>query len=210
VDEYRPVNRGNPRFQDHAGKTFGSKQVLYLLGTKKGATYWMCRCTFCGATAPLDASNLKAAKTKGCNNCSHRTHSRTGTPTYSSWQAMLARCADPNATGYKNYGGRGITICERWRYSFEAFLEDMGERPAGMSLERRDVNGNYEPSNCRWATHKEQHNNRTNNHLISHNGETKTQQEWADQLGLTWNALKWRLQNWGVEKALDTPRSKNR
>ena len=80
-------------------------------------------------------------------------------PGYSSWRCMRVRCNNPNATGYCNYGGRGITVCDRWD-SFANFIEDMGERPEGLTLERRDTNGNYEPSNCYWATRLEQTHNR--------------------------------------------------
>ena len=97
----------------------------------------------------------------------NRTHghtSRTGnTPTYDSWKAMKFRCLNPKARFYRLYGGRGIKICDRWLHSFENFLEDMGERPAGLTLDRRDSNGNYEPQNCRWATPAEQVRNTSRN-----------------------------------------------
>ncbi|MFJ3665095.1 hypothetical protein ACIPSE_01425 [Streptomyces sp. NPDC090106] len=89
----------------------------------------------------------------------HLTHGMTGTPTYKTWQGMITRCTNPKATGWESYGGRGITVCERWR-SFENFLQDMGVRPEGLTLDRIDTNGSYEPGNCRWATKSEQSANR--------------------------------------------------
>lgn len=88
-------------------------------------------------------------------------HGMYRTPTYRSWRAMLSRCENPNATGYGRYGGRGITVCDRWRADFTAFLADMGERPSiDHSIDRIDTDGNYEPSNCRWATRSEQQQNK--------------------------------------------------
>jgi len=95
---------------------------------------------------------------------SEATHGNTRggkeTRTYRSWRSMMKRCYNKNTKDFSNYGGRGITVCERWRNSFESFLSDMGERPESKTLDRIDVNGNYEPSNCRWATHVEQSYNK--------------------------------------------------
>ena len=86
-------------------------------------------------------------------------HGKSMSPTYVSWLAMKQRCYNPRRTGYENYGGRGITVCDRWKGSFVAFLEDMGERPEGLTLERKDNEGNYEPDNCEWATKSQQSKN---------------------------------------------------
>ncbi len=98
---------------------------------------------------------------------------------YTVWRKMKQRCYDPKARGFSFYGGRGITVCQRWLDSFENFLADMGERPDGMSIDRINVNGNYEPGNCRWATNEQQSGNRRNTFLVTAFGETKCAGHWA-------------------------------
>ena len=116
---------------------------------------------------------------------------------------MRARCNNPNHTAYHRYGGRGITVCAAWQDSFEAFLANMGERPSGTSLDRIDTNGNYEPSNCRWATAKEQARNCRSNRNLTFQGETLPVSQWAERASLSPRALTWRLNNgWPVEEAL--------
>lgn len=126
--------------------------------------HWHCVCD-CGKTSIVATSDLKSGHTKSCgclNDEVRKTkpikHGFNRTPTHVSWLAMLARCSNSNLKSYKNYGGRGITVCARWS-SFENFLADIGERPHGRSIDRIDVNGNYEPGNCRWATASEQRRN---------------------------------------------------
>jgi hypothetical protein len=106
-------------------------------------------------------------------------HGATGTPMYNAWKTMRARCRNPNNKKYPRYGGRGITICERWD-SFENFRDDMGERPEGATLDRIDNDGNYEPENCRWTCQKKQQRNRGNNHLLTIYGKTMSMAEWHE------------------------------
>jgi hypothetical protein len=121
-----------------------------------------------------------------------RTHGKGATAEHRSWTAMRTRCNNPKQLAWPNYGGRGITVCERWD-SFENFLADMGERPSGCSLDRIDNNGNYEPGNCRWATKAEQSNNRRTNIFVTHDGETLTITQWCTRLGISNGAVRTRM-----------------
>ena len=137
-------------------------------------------------------------------------HGKFRTPEHTAWMNMKYRCNKPSTKGYERYGGRGIKVCEQWnsRLGFIAFLNDMGERPTpNHTLERIDNNGNYEPSNCRWATKQEQQNNKRNNRLIEYKGRKQSMSTWARELGLNINTLKTRLNmyHWSEERALSTP-----
>lgn len=123
---------------------------------------------------------------------------------------MKNRCQNPNVACYKIYGARGISVCDRWMDSFENFIADVGQRPSPRhSIERINNDGNYEPGNVRWATKKEQQNNRRNNVLVGYNGEKKTLAQWVEQFGLKYDIVSRRLKrNWPVHEAFFTPRIK--
>ena len=124
-------------------------------------------------------------------------HGMRKSPEYVVWVNMKARCYNDSFVGYHNYGGRGISVCDRWRNNFSAFFEDMGRKPEWASLDRVDPNGNYEPGNCRWADGVTQGNNRTNNRLVTINGETRSLSEWARLYGQNPRTVNARVNQYG-------------
>lgn len=152
---------------DLVGQTFGRLLVQCCVGSNKSrALVWQCLCD-CGKAVDVPGPKLRFGHTKSCGCLSvdtgrhlNLTHGQSNTPTYGVWLAMKARCNNKNADNYVNYGGRGIKVCERWENSFENFLADMGERPEGLTIERKDNDRGYEPGNCIWADKATQNANK--------------------------------------------------
>jgi hypothetical protein len=128
-------------------------------------------------------------------------------PTYRSWANMISRCTHPKNKNWNRYGGRGIKVCDKWRLSFKAFLQDMGEKPQGLTIDRIDNSGNYEPGNCRWATVQEQMQNTCQTKLLQFGGESMGLAAWGRKLGIKKETILDRLRRgWGLEKTLTTRR----
>lgn len=195
------------------GMVFGRLTVVGQAQEKgtRGEVNWHCQCS-CGNRIVARAANLRRGSTQSCG-CFHReqvsTHGMTGLPTFKSWESMKQRCTNPNSPDYSNYGGRGISVCERWRNSFDAFLSDMGDRPKGKTLSRIDNDGNYEPSNCTWATVLEQQRNTRVTRKALWDGRLCTIYELAEISGIAPKIIGDRLYaGWSVEKTMTTPSRK--
>lgn len=198
-----------------AGQIFGRLIATHFEKTRtasgRAKIVWHCDCS-CGGAAVTTLDQLRSGRTQSCG-CLQRqrtseattTHGKTKSRAYRCWAQMIGRCTNPNATGYHLWGGRGISVCARWR-DFAAFIADVGEPPSfGHSIDRfPDQNGNYEPGNVRWATREEQNSNKRNNHVVTFNGVTKSIAAWATQIGIRPRLLHARLVRlgWSVERAL--------
>ncbi len=193
---------------DMVGQRFGKLIVVSRAeNDKKGQARWLCQCD-CGGSTITTRYNLITGQTKSCG-CILRSPRTTELDRRLSGvhSNMKARCSNPNNPHYKYYGGRGITVCEEWQHvdKFREWAYNNGYKP-GLTIDRIDVNGNYEPSNCRWVTMQEQQFNKTDSHLITYKGETKCLAEWENQLGIDHRTILARLNNgWTVEQALFIP-----
>lgn len=205
---------------DITGKRFGRLVATKFLEYRKGNSVWRCKCD-CGNESNVCYSNLINGNTKSCGcifNEIFEMHGLTDTRLYTVWANIKARCYYKKDIDYQDYGGRGIIMCEEWRNSFQTFYDwamengyDENAEKWQCTIERIDVNGNYEPSNCKWATIKEQANNKTNNFNITYKGETKTLAQWAEDLDLPYKTLYARIHcyHWDIEEAFERPIGNN-
>jgi len=179
----------------------------YFGPSSSGARRWEFRCR-CGAVFLTRPTSVVSGKTKSCG-CFHKqvvtTHGMTKDSTYRSWAHMLSRCYDRNNTAYRFYGGRGISVCARW-HKFENFYDDMGPRPAGLVIDRKDTYGNYCPENCRWATVRQNANNTRSSKPLNINGVVKPISAWAEEAGLCYNTVWNRVKTgWSTSRLLIRP-----
>lgn len=195
---------------DLTGKRFGRLVVVSFHGRSKNRhAVWNCICD-CGEKPACLGEKMINGETKSCG-CIRReymtTHGQSTHPNYHTWAGMVARCHDPTDRGFKNYGGRGIKVCNEWRTNPAKFFSDMGERPYGTSIDRIDNNKGYYPGNCRWADARTQNGNRRGCVMITHNGTTQGLGAWARQLGIGLDTLRKRIKrhSWSIKFALETP-----
>ncbi len=199
------------RFVNIQNQKFGRLTADFPCGRRRGQVVWSCHCDCGTENVEVPSNKLRSGRKQSCG-CLWReaitTHGCTDSHEYNSWGCMIQRCTNPNNDEYHNYGGRGITVCQRWRDSFEVFLADMGPRPTPKhSIDRfPNANGNYEPGNCRWATQKEQMNNARCTTFLEWQGQRRSLSEWAEITGFSKDAIRSRLRHgWSIERALSTP-----
>ncbi len=212
-------------FRDVEGQAFGRWQVLSYAGSDNGAK-WLCRCE-CGTERVVAATSLfQGSQSCGCLQkeravetgktlhqrrrkvpSAMKTHGMSKTPEYRAWNQMIQRCTNPKIRNYPDYGGRGITVCQEWRESFEAFHAHIGPRPTpSHSLDRIDNDGNYEPFNVRWASDEQQRDNSRHPRKFLYGGELLSMAEIALRCGISLPTLHFRLvkRGWSVERATST------
>ncbi len=180
---------------DITGQKFGMLKVINY----DSNSCWNCLCD-CGNSHRARREDLKRGFVKSCG-CHY--HRMTDSPEWNSWRCMKSRCYKINDKEYKNYGARGIIVCDRWLNSFKNFFADMGPRPFGYTIDRIDNNGNYEPTNCRWATAKEQGNNSRVNRIITFNNISLNLIQWSERLNISTSIISKRLKaGWTMEQII--------
>lgn len=213
-------------FRDLTGQRFGrlvaeSRAPDRILPSGKHCVVWNCICD-CGRQTEVLRPHLTGSQSKSCgclraelNLVRRRTHGHSSggriSRAYSCYQSMLTRTSNSNSPEWKHYGGRGITCCDRWKDSFQNFIDDMGEPPAGLSIERDNVNGPYDPDNCRWATATEQQRNTRRNRVITKDGESLCLAQWAERHGLSSRTIRSRIsRGWPIEELFSPARKSDK
>lgn len=189
-------------FNDLTGKKFNMITVVRRVGTSGKRPTWLCRCD-CGKEWVRTSWGFNPlTKSCGCATPKAKKHDRYNHPLFSTWRGMMDRCLYPLSTAYGRYGARGISVCDRW-YSVNAFIDDMYPTyQPGLTLDRIDNNGNYEPSNCRWATRLEQSNNKRQPFRFSFNGDCKALSRWGDDWGMSGGVIRKRMEELGSLAAI--------
>lgn len=195
---------------DLSGLVFGRLTVISLSHKKNGKPYWSCKC-LCGKDVTARGDSLKIGRIKSCGcyireikKTSTRKHGLYKTPEYKAWSGIKDRCFNPKNEEYHNYGGRGITVCKEWIESFSCFYQHVGKKPTpDHSIDRINNDGNYEPGNCKWSTYPEQQRNRSNNRVLTHNGESLIFTEWAKRLNIPEGTLFWRLKTKSISEIIN-------
>lgn len=200
-------------FIDITDQEFGRLTALKQIENKNGRVFWECQCK-CGNIVPVHSGDLRSGHTKSCGCLSREitvkrllTHGMRHTPEYNVWTLMLRRCRNPNDEAFKNYGGRGIKVCDEWEHNFMAFYDYVGKRPSSKhTIDRINNDGNYEPGNVRWATRYEQNNNSRKNRKITIHEWTMNLGQWANFVGKNRQTIFSRLQKgWYPAKAIFYP-----
>lgn len=198
------------RLIDLTDKKFERWTVLRRAENSGKEPRWLCECD-CGQRKTVEGRNLRNGRSGSCGclmrelNSSRAIHGLKGTLEYNRWCNMRDRCNNPNNHAFADYGGRGITICEQWD-DVQTFLNDMGLCPEGHSLERINNDAGYHPSNCKWATRKEQAQNKRNSQTLTHKGKTQCVAAWAEELGVNAHTIYSRIyRGWPAEQALTEP-----
>lgn len=230
------TRRSMPAFVDLTGQRFGRLTVVQRSEQKRNRTRsrapsfkWLCKCD-CGNDTHLSGDSLKSRTRKtvscGCFNRENRfqpgraskgrpTHGFSRNPLYQAWKSMISRCYDPTDSQWKNYGGRGITVCTEWcgDDGLKRFISDMGQRPdfsrpREFSIDRKDNNSGYSSSNCKWATNTEQTRNTRKNVVLTLRGESFCVAAWAERVGIHHTTLRKRLKlGWSIERTLTSPKA---
>jgi hypothetical protein len=216
------VSQQYRRSIDITGQTRKHLTVIEPVGYNSAKSLvWRCRCD-CGKEVRIRTTDFLHPKKYASCGCKGKRHtklhglSRINAPTrghYMIWKEMIRRCTDPSNAAYARYGGRGISVCDRWLASCQAFIDDIGPRPKGTTLDRIDNNGNYEPGNCRWATFKEQARNTRSCRMIEIDGVSRSLSEWVERMAspVNYNTVLTRIQRgWPVREAIVFPAGERR